>query len=315
MTRSFLFVIPDAQASITGGNLYNLGLLAALRQAGAGVRVARASDVQRQDGIAFVDSLYLEQLPRIKALTSSCHLLCHYLPSLVASTEPSPAERAALAAADGTVVTSEFMARTLAALAPRPIVVVPPAIDVGAARSWQPSGVVRGVIVANLVPGKGVLPFLEALLPHAPAGFELCVIGSLDADPKYAAACQARAAGHAVAFVGALPHAAMLDRVAASDLFISASRMESFGMALAEARALGVPIVARAGGNAGAHVDEAAGGRLVATDAALAAECVRLASDRSELGHRRDAASRARPPARTWAQAAREFLAAFTDSR
>jgi glycosyltransferase involved in cell wall biosynthesis len=307
MTRSCLFVIPDAQASISGGNLYNQGLLSALRQAGADVRVAQLDAAVGGADVVFVDSLYLDHLPRLKRMLGSpCWLLCHYLPSLVASAEPSAAERAALAAADGFLVTSDFMARTLAALETRPTVVVPPAIDVGT-RSWQPSDHVRGVMVANLIPGKGVLPFLDALLP---AHFELAVIGSLEVDANYAAACQARAAGHAVHFAGPLSHPAMLDRVAASDLFISASRMESFGMALGEARALGVPIVARAGGNVAAHVDESAGGRLVATDEALAAECARLAQDPRELARRRDAARRARPPARTWADAAREFIAA-----
>jgi glycosyltransferase involved in cell wall biosynthesis len=90
--------------------------------------------------------------------------------------------------------------------------------------------------------------------------------------------------------------------------------MESFGLALAEARALGVPIVARAGGNAAAHVDAAAGGRLVGDDAALAAECALLARDPAERQARRAAAqaARSRSRSRSWADAARDLLTAAT---
>jgi glycosyltransferase involved in cell wall biosynthesis len=113
-----------------------------------------------------------------------------------------------------------------------------------------------------------------------------------------------------VRLLGPLPHADTLARVAASDVLLSASRMESFGLALAEARALGVPIVARDAGNAAAHVDARAGGVLVADDAELARECVRLAHDPAELARRRAAARALRPPSRSWADAACDFLAA-----
>jgi glycosyltransferase involved in cell wall biosynthesis len=78
---------------------------------------------------------------------------------------------------------------------------------------------------------------------------------------------------------------------------------------LAEARALGVPVVARAGGNSAAHVEARAGGVLVHDDNALAAECARLARDRDERGRRRAAARACRPPARRWADAARDLIA------
>src|SRR5262249_10204721 len=160
-----------------------------------------------------------------------------------------------------------YMARALSALgagaASRPLLVVEPGLDAALRhRGGRPGGerdVVHGILVANLVAGKGVLPFLEALAPHLRAGapVALTVIGSLAMDSVYAAACQERVAREpalaaAVRFVGPLPHAEVLARLDASDLLVSPSRMESFGLALAEARALGVPIVARAGGNAAA---------------------------------------------------------------
>lgn len=45
-------------------------------------------------------------------------------------------------------------------------------------------------------------------------------------------------------FVGALPHGALLDELRTADALIHSSREETFGMAVAEAMALGVPVIA-----------------------------------------------------------------------
>lgn len=331
MTRPLVFVVPAMTASISGGNLYNLGLTSALDAAGVDVTVTGLDDAEsvlrRTAGLALVDSLYLEALPRLKRGVSgrTLYLLAHYLPSLVAHRAvPAPTllsapERAVLAAADGFLAPSRFMADALAALMPqpRPVLVVAPGLAIdGVARAPRTDDLLRAVMVANLVPGKGVLPFLDALAPQLRAGarLRLTIVGSLDSDGDYAAACQARIAGEAalassVRLAGALGHPATLAEVAASDVFISASRMESFGLGLAEARSLGVPILAHTGGNAAAHVAVTAGGRLLPSDEDLAAECARLAGDPKELAERRDAAHDGRSPSRTWADAARELVA------
>jgi glycosyltransferase involved in cell wall biosynthesis len=330
-----IFVVPDpaSAAPISGGNLYNLRLLAALREAGADPQVVDRTGaeaaVRARAASVFVDSLYLDDLPHLRRLapaSSYVFLVAHYLPTLVARGEPpqlaelSSAEREALAAADGFVAPSEFMAAVLGALgaAPRPVGVVAPGMDPALAlartRRQQaepqhsvPRTPLEAIVVANLVPGKGLQRLFAALAPH------LTVIGSATMDVEYAAACRACVAGdpalaRAVRFVGTLSHAETLARVAQSDLFVSASRMESFGLALAEARALGVPIVARDGGNVAVHVSPEAGGVLCADDAALAAVCARLAREPAELARAAAAAGAARGPVRTWAEAARDVL-------
>lgn len=307
MTRRCVFVVPDPRETISGGNLYNLELIMALRAAHVDVRVIdRDGERERasEGEVCLVDSLYLSELPRF----TPCWLLAHYLPALVEGREDlSTVERTALVAADGIVVPSPFMARALSRLAPepRPVVVVAPGIALAHATVLE---VPRAVVVANLVSVKGVLELLRALGSRR---LPLAVVGALDHDPVYAAAC--RAAAPWVDFLGARTHADTLAAIAASDFLISSSRMESFGLALAEARALGVPIVALDRGNASAHVDEAAGGRLVGSDDALADECVRLARDRDELDRRRRAARAHRPAPRAWADAARDLAAAFRD--
>lgn len=302
-------MVPDPKARISGGNLYNLGLITALRDAGVDVRVVareagRQAAEPRGNELCLVDSLYLADVPRYQP----CWLLAHYLPALVEGrSELSGTERAALLAAEGVVVPSPFMADALSRLAPqaRPIVVVAPGIELAHA---EVARVQRAVLVANLVPGKGLLELLRSLGSQR---ISLVVVGSLDHDPAYAAEC--RAAAPWVEFLGERTHGETLATVAASDFLISSSRMESFGLALAEARALGVPIVALDRGNARAHVDEARGGRLLRTDEELAEECIRLARDRVELDRRRDAARAHLPVPRTWADAASDFSAAFRD--
>src|SRR5690606_33710116 len=76
---------------------------------------------------------------------------------------------------------------------------------------------------------------------------------------------------------------ACIEALLDADVLLSASRMESYGMALAEARACGRPILARPGGNVAALVDPAWGGALVPHAAAVAESCVALARDRVEL--------------------------------
>lgn len=308
MTRRFLFVVPPPTERLTGGNLYNLGLLGALRAAGVEAHVV-AHDGPRSEArpgdVRLVDSLHLDALPHL----APCWLLAHYLPALVEGREQlSEAERRALHAADGFVVPSAFMADALARLAPapRPTVIVAPGIEV-ARQTTTATGARHAVVVANLVPGKGVLELLRAL---GDRGCRLAVVGTEDHDPAYAATC--RAAAPWAVFLGELPHAETTAVIAASDFLISASRMESFGFALAEARALGVPIVALDRGNARAHVHDASGGLLVATEDALAEACVQLANDEVELARRRHAARTYRPTPRTWADAAQDLLLAFT---
>ena len=175
-------------------------------------------------------------------------------------------------------------------------------------------------MLCNVTAGKGVLPFLSALAATTRDDdrFTLTIAGALDAEPEYAAACKSAIAGealdHRVQLLSALSHPDALARLAEADLLVSASRMESYGMALAEARAAGVPILARAGGNAAAHVASSAGGELCADETQLAQRFLELVRDprravsaprarrcrhpHAQLGYRRPRARRAARSAR-----------------
>jgi phosphatidylglycerophosphate synthase len=117
-----------------------------------------------------------------------------------------------------------------------------------------------------------------------------------------------------VDFTGSLSHDDVIAEMNRSDVLVSASTMESYGMALAEARGLGIPIVALRGGNIDSLVDAAAGGALFDGIDALVSDLIWLADDRVELGRRRERA-RARRRVRTWDEAALDFTRAFADLR
>jgi glycosyltransferase involved in cell wall biosynthesis len=325
------FVAPALDGPISGGTLYNRELCAALAERGCQVGVCALGDPQlaSQLGVAehaFVDTLYLDALP---ALTTSARrslfLLTHYLPSLVSAgraltkAELSASEARALAAAGGFLVTSDFMREALSPLvAPKQATLVAqPGSRAHLARpAERPSGApLHALLIANLLPGKGIAPLLEALSATLREGdrFELSIIGRSDADPEYAAHCArviaaSPALSARVTVHGALSHERVLLALAKADLLLSASTMESYGMALGDARVTGVPIIARAGGHSAAHVDAMAGGQLVASAWELATACLELARDPHALTERTTAARRNARPARPWSLAADELL-------
>ena len=326
----YCFVVPALDGPITGGTSYNRELCAALVAASCPPQICAASEPQLDSWLArarfvWVDSLYLAELPEIRRRAPTpLGLLAHYLPSFVrlgrAATLPelSDDERAAVLAADAFLVTSDFMREAFEPLvAPgKPILVIPPGCRARLAHApAQPSPTLRALIIANVVPGKGIEDWLRALLLSLgdDEPLRVTIVGSLDADRAYADRCRRVIAespllSRVVSLRGACSPEQTLTLLAESDLLLSASAMESYGMALAEARVLGVPILARAGGNAAAHVDHGAGGQCVSSVQALATACLALARDRPELDRRR-ARARARALApRAWSSAAEQLM-------
>jgi glycosyltransferase involved in cell wall biosynthesis len=304
-----VFVLPDDRTAISGGNLYNRSILEALEHSSVEVHalsLAEARDRlgQGMPGLYLVDSLLLREVPKLAAKTASQHivLLTHYLPSLEpthASPGTAARERELLRNLDGFVVTSEFMRDQLMDRYDerRPIIVVPPALVVApsgeelACRRLD-AGPFRGLVVANVVPVKGIRSFLEdlATLLSEHDRFTIEIAGRLDLDPVYAEACQRLVARSVplrgkVRFRGVLGSDAMRKLYLGSNMFISASQMESYGMALHEARAFGLPILAIDAGNVREHVACREQGVLYRSAAELAGGCVALMRDPERLSH------------------------------
>lgn len=310
-------VAPALDGPVTGGTRFNTELVAALRAAGQRVDVS-CGHVPASASEAWVDSLYLAQLPGWAA-DRPLGLITHYLPSLVRlGCRPAwaallPLEQAALRAATAFIVPSAYLRQELLALGidAASVGVVEPGVADDARPGPPRAPGNHVVLVANVTAGKGVAELLEALANRPLPPLELEIVGSLAMEPTYVARCRRAASDVAgdVRFSGPMPPARCLAAIRGADLLVSASRMESYGMTLAQARACGTPVVARAGGNVANLVETNAGGQLVGDVPALADAVVALLEDNDTLRARTERA-RAAPRRRSWNDAADDFLAA-----
>lgn len=329
-----LFLTPALDGPATGGTLYNRQLLAALialpEPARRGLSFEQCSlSALAQTGVradqVFVDSLYLAELPGLRARFAShvrVGLMLHYLPSLLrapqlrTALELSERERRALQAADLIVTPSDYLRQLVREICPdkRHACVIP------GVQVHEPGGAAErdgsALMICNVTENKGVLPFLHELAQVVPpcAAFALAIAGDLQLEPEYAQACVELRDQHVwlreqLTFFGSVSPRELLTRLARASVFVSASRMESYGMALAEARALGTPILALPGGNVAQHVAAESGGQLVRSPRELALALCELMADPEALAERQ-ARARATATVRAWSAAALDFVAA-----
>jgi glycosyltransferase involved in cell wall biosynthesis len=175
---------------------------------------------------------------------------------------------------------------------------------------------VRLLAVGSVVPVKGYDLLIAALAAIADLPWRLTIAGDRTRDRAAAARLDADIAAHGlgdrVALLGAVPPERVVDLYLASDMFVLASRFESYGMALTEAIAHGLPVVST---RAGAIPDTipAGSGLLVPPDdvTALAQALRRLITDRAERARLAVNARAAAAQLPTWQEAARLFAGAI----
>jgi glycosyltransferase involved in cell wall biosynthesis len=85
-----------------------------------------------------------------------------------------------------------------------------------------------------------------------------------------------------------------------SDVYVAPARLESFGIAALEARAAGLPVVARSDGGVREFVADEVEGLLAADDERLAEAIARLVTD-PVLRQRISAYNQQHPPVQDWA--------------
>jgi glycosyltransferase involved in cell wall biosynthesis len=252
----------------SGGHVYNTELIeaAALREVPLSSRLVRRQEVGarlRDTVVPFRlwDSLFLDNLAAgALSGTSAWGILLHYLPS-ENPTLPG-AERARLAQiearviehAERTIVTGQHLQSRIEQMQRRgPVFVCEPGISAAflAPRDdleRRDSGMVEIVTVANLLPGKGLLEVLAALATLDDVPWRWHVIGSRTCDAVYTRRFEQEAQrlglDRRIAHHGGLDHASVVRAMDRADLFVSGSRYEAYGMALAEAAARGLPAVA-----------------------------------------------------------------------
>lgn len=153
---------------------------------------------------------------------------------------------------------------------------LPPFLDASAYRIPRPAhaGPPRLVTVAMMRPGDKLASYIvlgAALARLLDRPWSLTVIG--DGPAREAVRAALAPLGDRVDFAGALDEAAVAARLAAADLFVWPAVNEAFGMALLEAQASGLPVVAGASGGVGDIVTDGVTGRLAPPGDAEALAC------------------------------------------
>jgi glycosyltransferase involved in cell wall biosynthesis len=318
---------------VSGGNAYNRNLLAAAAARGIALssalvscEEAAACARERSDRFRLWDSVFLHVLSAHAPASGDWGLLLHYLPS----TDPAlkAPERLRLAASEDrvlsraslVVVTSREVADRLRRRhAGLPVRVCEPGVSSAflgppCVRAQRRSGPIDLVTVANLIPAKGHLELLKALARLREHPWRWHLVGDPDIDPQYtrrfgaevsALGLVARVQRHGVLDPPAV--AGVLDR---AELFIFASRYESYGMVLAEAAARGLPALTTDVGAASRIYRQGVDGLISSPEdsAGLTRNLARLLADARLRDCFRERLRSFR--ARTWNDALEDFIVA-----
>lgn len=290
------FLIPDPTAFQSGGNRYNDALITALKK--KGVHVSHSPfDTNiyygSPDTTYVLDSIYFEQISKPEEeLPPNCIGLIHHLNSMFPG-EPGHFERheeSVLQHCNAHLATSAFTKQYLInrGCPPEQITTIEPAI---APRDVEVRAVskVRALVVANCIPRKGILPFLNALAQsQIQPYFALNIIGSLTHDPDYAEQCKRLILDHQVLqqcvhLLGEQDDETLDKHYHASNLFLSTALFETFGMAIQEALTYKIPVLVHSGGNSSNHVLEEMNGYTFETHEAMAQTFSNLVRDTDPL--------------------------------
>lgn len=330
------FVLPDDRHLPSGGNIYNEQLIEALKSLGQSVEIIdfatyREAVLLNQEGIYGVDSLFVAAMkPLIGHQSDKVYsfFIMHHLQSL-----HPPAgidadhffeehEKEVLAFFRAFLLSSAYSKTYLLQKGIKvPMMVVEPASTHASPDAFLPlTHPIKGLMVANVVERKGILPFLKALSAQAAKhdDFELNIIGRTDMEPAYFDTCvqciEASEIRDKVHFAGALAHAVTLKQYAQHHVFLSAAHMETFGMAIQEAKAQGLPLLLCEGGYVKNHLARGSG-KLCTNISELAENFIKLCRNNSailELWQSAKAEAKIYE-AYTWKQAAAHFLNLFKD--
>ena len=280
----------------------------------------KARDALVIDGLAYAalpPQIIAEISPRPVALV-------HHPLFLEAGLAPETAarlrasEQAALDRAGAIVTTSAMTADIVAReffVARERLFVAPPGVDPAPRAAGSRDGIVRLFSVGSITPRKAYGDLVRALV-HVRGDWRLTIAGSRTFASEHAREIEALISAHdlsaRIELAGAMDASAIAAAYAASDVFVTASHFEGFGMAIAEAVAHGLPVVATREVAAAGALPEAAGLLYPAGDVAALAECLdRIVGDAALRARLADGAWRAAQMQFRWRDTALAFLDAL----
>jgi glycosyltransferase involved in cell wall biosynthesis len=346
VVKRLAFAVPGDLATPTGGYAYDRRIIAELKTLGwtidaidlgegyprpeAANRAAALPLLTRMpqgqpiviDGLAFgvlpAAAASLHQRNPLIALVHQPLALESGL-SLADANKFRASERAALEFARRVIATSPSTKNRLIAdygVPAEHITVARPGSDSVAPAVGSRDGVVRLLAVGSVVPGKGYDVLIAALTTLADLPWQLKIVGDTGRDRTTAAKIEDDIARFKltdrIALLGAVAPARLEELYRTADLFVLASRFESYGMAYAEAIAYGLPTI---GTTAGAIPDTLSGecAILVKPDdvAALASALRRVIADSNERQKLSSAARAAAVHLPTWRDSAALFAGAI----
>jgi glycosyltransferase involved in cell wall biosynthesis len=346
VVRRAVFAVPGSLETPTGGYAYDRRIIAELERLGwhielidvgegfpwpteATLATAHARLLKVPGGWPIaVDGLAFGVLPEIASELAGHNpllALVHHPLALEWGLSDDQAdilrrsERAALASAQGVVVTSAVTSRIVASDYGVPlsrITVARPGNDsVPRARGSQ-VGPPHLLSVGAVVPRKGFDVLVAALATLSSVPWRLTIAGDLTRDATTAARLRAEITRHGltdrIAVLGAVSSRRLATLYDTADLFVLSSHFEGYGMAYSEALAHGLPVIGTTAGAVAETVPREAGLLVAAGDpAALAAAMRRVITDsglRARLADAAFAVSRQLP---TWRQSGLIFAGAL----
>ena len=337
----------DNPGQPTGGNIYDRRVCAGLAEAGwdvlvttvagawpvpgpgARAELARVFSAIPDDESVLIDGLIAspaaaQLLPHTGRIRMTVLLHMPLATALDTHHDPSAqrSERVVLRAATGVIVTSEWTRqRVLAryAIPAHRVHVARPGVD----RVAAPARPVRGNLICVGVLGrhKGQDLLVEALADLADLDWHCVLAGPSDRDPDFVEQLRTRITrlgyGHRVRLTGVLTGAALSHAYTTADLLVAPSRSETYGMAVTEALAHGLPVIAAAVGGLpealGSAADGTRPGQLVppGDPAALAAALGDWLGDGRHRHRLRAAARQRRSTLRGWEQTTQDVANAL----
>jgi glycosyltransferase involved in cell wall biosynthesis len=351
--HAIVFLVPGRLETRTGGFEYDRRMIAGLREQGWPV------DVQELDGafphprlaaldqaarvlaaipdgtIVLIDGLALGSLPaqveheasRLK-IVALVHLPLAAEIGLDRETARrlEASEHRALAAAKLIVVTGRSTVHALAKydVARDRIAVVEPGTDRAPLSRGSAGAALQLLSVAAITAGKGHEILFTALHANSSRDWLLTCAGSLDRDPATVARLRAqlRAGGlqDRISLAGELDGEALEACYSRADIFVLATQHETYGMAVAEALAHGLPIVSTTTGaipelvGASGNGEPPAGLLVPPGDvAAMTAALSTVLGDMRQRARLAEGARRMRERLPTWKEAADKMAAALND--